>query len=258
MTTVNMPGSVRPPETASTTSCYPTTDSSCSDSGSDDSGSDDPGSDDDAPGLPLGRFQRTHPRQPGDELGMAADLLAVSRPAIAPRVTLGAMIAPPGVDAQAALQWRVGYSAQLTMPYWWHIETRQTVWIETPGIVQTNGFLTAGHMWVGQAVTRFFLAVGFVQGTITCWQPPTPDGDPPQWRMVHDDGDEEDLDEQEASDALALRQECATLPGLDLRMQQDVEVYWDEGAFTPGWYVGKIYEVTLESIVVVSPAHLCA
>ena len=44
-------------------------------------------------------------------------------------------------------------------------------------------------------------------GLITKWVPESEEGDPALWHMVHDDGDEEDLEEGEVRDAMALHLE---------------------------------------------------
>jgi len=41
-------------------------------------------------------------------------------------------------------------------------------------------------------------------GLITKWVPESEEGDPALWHMVHDDGDEEDLEEDEVSSAIQL------------------------------------------------------
>ena len=65
-----------------------------------------------------------------------------------------------------------------------------------------EGWLTSGHRWVGRRVRRFFELEGdFFDGTVSRWLPA--DGeDEPLWHMVHDDGDEEDLEEFEMRRAL--------------------------------------------------------
>lgn len=53
-----------------------------------------------------------------------------------------------------------------------------------------------GHEWLGQRVTRFFGA-RVVVGTVTKWLPADEDaGDSALFRVVHDDGDSEDLEER--------------------------------------------------------------
>ncbi|KAL1499104.1 hypothetical protein AB1Y20_013617 [Prymnesium parvum] len=68
---------------------------------------------------------------------------------------------------------------------------------------------TSGHAWVGKRVRRFFEGEAS-DGTITRWLPE--DGeDEPLWHMEHDDGDEEDLDEEEARAAVrALKRRQTT------------------------------------------------
>ena len=61
---------------------------------------------------------------------------------------------------------------------------------------------SAGREWVGKAAVRVFGGVR-VGGVVTQWLPGRR-GAPSLWHMVHDDGDEEDLDEAEAREALSL------------------------------------------------------
>ena len=142
--------------------------------------------------------------------------------------------------------------------------------------VTPDGYLIAGHKWLGRRVCRFFPASGFASGCITAWQPPTPYGDPPLWGMLHNDGDGEDLDEQEvgARDqsrpqavlligsnatiqvvaALALEQQTADLPALNIKVSERVDVYW------PGdkqWYSAEVVEISLKEIVVPSIRNIC-
>ena len=62
-----------------------------------------------------------------------------------------------------------------------------------------------GHEWVRQRVARRFEGQ-LVLGLITKWAPASAE-DTAMWHMVHDDGDEEDLDEAEMREAIAL-QKC--------------------------------------------------
>jgi hypothetical protein len=70
-----------------------------------------------------------------------------------------------------------------------------------------------GHPWLGERVRRTSWATkryadGYHDGTLTAWLPEgeDPDGDPALWRMVHDDGDEEDLEEHEVCEALVAKE----------------------------------------------------
>ena len=49
-----------------------------------------------------------------------------------------------------------------------------------------------------------------VHGTTTCWSPAGGDTCPALWRVEHDDGDKEDLDEREVRDALEA---ASAVPG---------------------------------------------
>lgn len=71
-----------------------------------------------------------------------------------------------------------------------------------------------GHEWIGKIVTRKFATTHangrsnfcYSDGRLVKWVPP--DGeDEALWHMVMFDGDEEDLNEQEVKDAIALRAE---------------------------------------------------
>jgi len=80
------------------------------------------------------------------------------------------------------------------------------------------GWMTIGHEFVGQKVTRVFDDYGIVStGVITRWLPADGDADEGAlFHVVHDgDGDEEDLEEHEAKDAIDLyleQQSSNTLP----------------------------------------------
>lgn len=55
-----------------------------------------------------------------------------------------------------------------------------------------------GNEHIGSRVRRLFPNAGAQEGTIVSWLPPGEDPeDEPLWHVVHDDGDEEDLDEDE-------------------------------------------------------------
>ena len=62
----------------------------------------------------------------------------------------------------------------------------------------------SGHKWLGARVKRSFDGGIEAIGTIVAWVPC--DGeDPALWRVSHDDGDEEDLEEEEVADCLILQ-----------------------------------------------------
>ena len=62
-------------------------------------------------------------------------------------------------------------------------------------------WMAEGHALLGRRIARSF-AAGVALGTITKWLPPdAANGEPPIFRAVHDDGDEEDLEEDEAEEA---------------------------------------------------------
>jgi len=61
-----------------------------------------------------------------------------------------------------------------------------------------------GHEYMGKRIERTFGAGRVVLGTLTKWLPEVKEeGEPALFRAVHDDGDEEDLDEHEAEEAIA-------------------------------------------------------
>ena len=70
-------------------------------------------------------------------------------------------------------------------------------------LLQEKAMRADGHRWVGQRVARYFeQRAAPVLCSITKWLPP--DGDEGAlFRCVHDDGDEEDLWEGEAREAVA-------------------------------------------------------
>ena len=57
-------------------------------------------------------------------------------------------------------------------------------------------WLTHGHEWLGASVRRVFDGEG-TNGKVVKWARAAGD-DPPIWHMCHEDGDEEDLEEEEA------------------------------------------------------------
>ena len=68
--------------------------------------------------------------------------------------------------------------------------------------IDARSMLAAGHVYVGRRVARLF-GKRLVLGTVTGWLPACKvQGEPALFRIVHDDGDEEDLEEEEAADAI--------------------------------------------------------
>ena len=67
-----------------------------------------------------------------------------------------------------------------------------------------EGWRYDGHEWIGARVRRSYEKTKAISvGTIRKWLPEDPaTGDPPLWRAVHDDGDEEDLEEHEVKEAV--------------------------------------------------------
>lgn len=73
---------------------------------------------------------------------------------------------------------------------------------EPPTDALADSWLSRGHRWVGRRVRRFFdVSDGFLDGTIARWLPASGD-DAALWHVVHDDGDEEDLEAYEVRAAL--------------------------------------------------------
>ena len=73
---------------------------------------------------------------------------------------------------------------------------------EPPTDALAENWLSRGHRWVGRRVRRFFdVSDGFLDGTIARWLPASGD-DAALWHVVHDDGDEEDLEAYEVRAAL--------------------------------------------------------
>ena len=78
---------------------------------------------------------------------------------------------------------------------------------------QEEGWLDAGHFYIGERVARNFDLGGglskIVVGTISRWlpaatDPATGESEPPLFHVSHDDGDEEDLEEYEVAEAMAM------------------------------------------------------
>ena len=70
-----------------------------------------------------------------------------------------------------------------------------------------------GHRWIGQSVPRELGGV-MSWGKVTRWMPPgkDPKEDFALWHVVHNDGDEEDLEEWEMREALALARDLKQNP----------------------------------------------
>ena len=73
-----------------------------------------------------------------------------------------------------------------------------------------GGWLEAGHEWLHRRVRRFHKKKT-VDGTIVKWAPAEGD-DEALWKMMHDDGDEEDLDEEEVEAALRAYDAASSKP----------------------------------------------
>ena len=61
---------------------------------------------------------------------------------------------------------------------------------------EEEGWLDSGHEWIGASVRRFFAGGVVSDGEVVRWLPAEGD-DAALWHMVHEDGDEEDLEEDE-------------------------------------------------------------
>jgi hypothetical protein len=74
---------------------------------------------------------------------------------------------------------------------------------------EEEGWLDSGHEWIGASVRRFFAGGMVSDGKVVRWLPAEGD-DFALWHMVHEDGDEEDLEEDEVEAAmLAYQQQLA-------------------------------------------------
>ena len=164
-------------------------------------------------------------------------------------VTTGAPAALPAAAA-GDQTWQVAWDEASRRAYW-YAPDGQTKWIDTPNLVTPEGFLLGGHGWLGQSVCRFYPAHGFAFGEISCWQPPTSSGEPPLWRMQHDDGDNEDLDEAEVVAAIDLAKQVARLPGAWATVGAAVEVNW---SVDKRWYPAQVAAVTEQEVTVIYPA----
>ena len=82
-------------------------------------------------------------------------------------------------------------------------------------INDNDGWLESGHEWVGQQVLRMFPSVGPSTGKITKYLPADEEaGDGALFHVVHDaDGDQEDLEEEEAHLAIEAHREQAEAGG---------------------------------------------
>ena len=156
---------------------------------------------------------------------------------------------PAAADGRLAGAWKIAWDERSHMAYWYAADGT-TKWIDNPDLVTKEGYLLGGHEWLGQAVCRWYPAHGFAYGEILCWQPPTPGGDAPLWRMRHDDGDEEDLDEAEALLAMKLAKKMNAMPGKWVTLGAAVEVNW---AADKRWYAAEVVAVTEDDVTVVYP-----
>ena len=82
-------------------------------------------------------------------------------------------------------------------------------------INNNDGWLESGHEWVGQQLLRIFPTVGPSTGKITKYLPADEEaGDGALFHVVHDaDGDQEDLEEEEARLAIEAHREQAEADG---------------------------------------------
>jgi len=77
---------------------------------------------------------------------------------------------------------------------------REQITPPAPAPAEEEEWLTTGNRWIGVGCLRYFHHVPVV-GTIVAWLPPTAE-DPALWRLRHEDGDEEDLEEHEGPSTL--------------------------------------------------------
>ena len=85
---------------------------------------------------------------------------------------------------------------------------REQITPPAPAPADEEEWLTTGNRWIGVGCLRYFHHVPVV-GTIVAWLPPTAE-DPALWRLRHEDGDEEDLEEHEgpSNERALLRTPC--------------------------------------------------
>lgn len=90
------------------------------------------------------------------------------------------------------------------------------------GSALPDGWSEEGSAAVGRRVRRFYALHGACDGTVVAWLPPVPgagaggeaggdDGEVALWRVLHDDGDVEEVEEDELDEALAAHREDRTL-----------------------------------------------
>jgi hypothetical protein len=108
-------------------------------------------------------------------------------------------------------------------------------------VVEEYDWKSDGHKFINKRVARSFFdeskAIRFAHGTITKWLPPD-DEDEALFHMVHEDGDEEDLNEAEALDAIGLYKQTT------LHIGDPVIVNWrGKGK----WWHGRIADVHKKS-----------
>ena len=85
---------------------------------------------------------------------------------------------------------------------------------EEDGDGAAGEWLETGHTWLGALVRRFFMTesdVTFSDGEITRWLP-AGGGEAALWHMVHEDGDEEDLEAAEVRAAMRAHDEEREVP----------------------------------------------
>jgi hypothetical protein len=78
----------------------------------------------------------------------------------------------------------------------WRQSSRSELWLQE------------GHEWVGRRMRKIFPGYGIIDSTIVGWMPAEEgegegESSPALWHVVHDDGDEEDLEAYEAEPGLA-------------------------------------------------------
>ena len=91
---------------------------------------------------------------------------------------------------------------------------------------ESDGWLESGHEWVGQPVLRVFPTVGPSTGKITKWLPADEEaGEGAIFHVVHDDdGDEEDLEEEDARAAIEAHRDQAEAGSIELEQPKYVNM----------------------------------
>jgi hypothetical protein len=113
-------------------------------------------------------------------------------------------------------------------------------------LAQDAMWQTEGHEWIGERVLRVFESGATAGAKVSKWMPANLDAEdePALWHIVHDDGDEEDLEEYEMVDAMGAlakqTEERKKRAGGNFNMEDEVDVkvggYYAPHTLTSSWY----------------------